>query len=325
MKLIRPSYEVLPTFMTTILLDIEKAARTCYKSEKRITENSAVKLYKDLVVKKHKAMLEFGANLVFKLVEENDILFLQTIKSFLIGEEKIDDDVFASNYLNISSSPSRTLVSASLRVFRDVVTHFPYSPTSDKIKTSLTRLNPLFVFGLEEVNTDELESLELITEFESDEERLIHDTLTVKFICDRGVSHEIVRHRPCSFAQESTRFCNYGKTGEIQIIIPCWINDEQIHLVQTMNEHNFNLIDEPIKAWYGSMVESSSTYNFLVKLGWQPQQARSVLPNSLKTEINVKATLLEWRHIFNQRVAQAAHPQMRELMIPLQKALKSLK
>ena len=76
MKLIRPSYEVLPTFMTTILLDIEKAARTCYKSEKRITENSAVKLYKDLVVKKHKAMLEFGANLVFKLVEENDILFL---------------------------------------------------------------------------------------------------------------------------------------------------------------------------------------------------------------------------------------------------------
>ena len=145
-------------------------------------------------------------------------------------------------------------------------------------------------------------------------------SISVLFVCDRGVSHEIVRHRLCSFAQESTRYCNYSKDkfdNQITFIQPLWINDEQIELVQRMNERNFMDIEETTKEWYNVLQESEQTYNTLIKLGWQPQQARSVLPNSLKTEIVVKANIREWRHIFVQRTSKKAHPQMRELMVPL--------
>ncbi|MFZ4569717.1 MAG: FAD-dependent thymidylate synthase [Bacteroidales bacterium] len=145
---------------------------------------------------------------------------------------------------------------------------------------------------------------------------LEHEKLSVKFICDRGVSHELVRHRIASFSQESTRYCNYSKKG-ITFIIPNWITHEQIDLVQRLNEHNFTRIDETTKAWYAAMVQSEQAYDLLIKQGWKPEQARSVLPNSLKTEIVVTANIREWRTIFKQRTAPAAHPQMRELMVPL--------
>ena len=141
--------------------------------------------------------------------------------------------------------------------------------------------------------------------------------ITVKFICDRGVSHELVRHRIASFAQESTRYCNYEKDENITFIIPCWFKTMQEGI---MGETIF--IDECEERgsieWQSSMLSAESDYNFLIEeQGWSPQQARSVLPNSLKTEINVSANIREWRHIFSQRTAKAAHPQMRELMCPL--------
>jgi len=140
--------------------------------------------------------------------------------------------------------------------------------------------------------------------------------ITVKFICDRGVSHELVRHRLCSFAQESTRYCNYGNDEHITFIIPSW-SDLEPKTWDSEQMINGVIDDNPINLWMWVMIEAEASYNRLIEMGWQPQQARSVLPNSLKTEINVSTNIRDWRHIFNLRCAPAAHPQMRELMIPL--------
>lgn len=145
--------------------------------------------------------------------------------------------------------------------------------------------------------------------------------ITVKFICDRGVSHELVRHRLCSFAQESTRYCNYGKDEHITFIIPCWLDiREGIYKVVNdyENEHIF-IID-----YLNTLFNCEYQYNNLInRYKWSPQQARSVLPNSLKTEINISCNIREWREIFRQRTAKAAHPQMQELMRPLLDEFKS--
>ena len=130
-------------------------------------------------------------------------------------------------------------------------------------------------------------------------------SITVGFMCDRGVSHELIRHRLCSFAQESTRYCNYTKdkfNNELTFIIPCWVKRED---------------DSAYLEWKSLMQTIELMYNRLIKMGWTPEKARCVLPNSLKTEIVVKANIREWRHILKLRTAPNAHPQMRELMVPL--------
>lgn len=147
-----------------------------------------------------------------------------------------------------------------------------------------------------------------------------HANLTVKFIIDRGVSHELVRHRLCAFSQESTRYCNYGKKG-VCFVIPPWtdfvpsvLTDEDI--VWLAKRHSKASV-----VWLLAVQQSAIHYETLLAEKWSPQQARSVLPNSLKTEIVVTANFREWRHIFKMRTAQAAHPQMREVMVPLCKEL----
>jgi thymidylate synthase (FAD) len=137
---------------------------------------------------------------------------------------------------------------------------------------------------------------------------LEHEKISVLFVCDRGVSHEIVRHRIASFSQESTRYCNYSRDGfgkELTFIIPPF-EDDGTELRS----------DEEIE-WRKAMQDAERHYMNLIKVGWQPQYARSVLPNSLKTEIVVTANIREWRTILKQRTSKAAHPQMRQLMCPL--------
>ena len=138
-----------------------------------------------------------------------------------------------------------------------------------------------------------------------------HQFVTVRIICDRGVSHEIVRHRLASYTQESTRYCNYtkGKFGrELTVIEPCfWTQD-----------------DEKYHVWKQTIEQIEAGYNKLIELGATPQEARSVLPNSLKTEIVVTMNLREWRHFFTLRTSKAAHPQMREVAIPLLKEFQKL-
>ena len=135
---------------------------------------------------------------------------------------------------------------------------------------------------------------------------LEHGSIIVKIICDRGVSHELVRHRLASFSQESTRYCNYSKDKfgkEITVIEPC-----------------FSTWDTILRDIWKESCEQAEVYYFkLLEMGATPQEARSVLPSSLKTEIVITANLREWLHIFKMRTAKEAHPQMREIMIPLQK------
>jgi len=210
MKLIKPNYEILTLINgDDILKTIEKVARTCYKSEDKITEDSAHKMIKSLIERGHEAMIEF------------------------------------------------------------------------------------------------------------------YD-ITVKFVCDRGVSHELVRHRIASFAQESTRYCNYSKDkfdNQLTFIIPNWTEITQGEYktfipIETSSNEEYII-------WHNAMLYAEQQYNRLIELGWQPQQARAILPNSLKTEINVKLNMREWRHFFNLRCAPPAHPQMREITIPLLHELKN--
>jgi thymidylate synthase (FAD) len=125
-----------------------------------------------------------------------------------------------------------------------------------------------------------------------------HVSASVRFITNRGVTHEMVRHRLCAFSQESTRYVNYGGSA-IQFVKPVWF-DGATYVARDI--------------WESAMTEAEEAYDGLLKCGWRPEQAREVLPNSLKTEIVVTANLREWRHIFKLRCSPAAHPQMRALM-----------
>jgi thymidylate synthase (FAD) len=193
MNIVQPSYEILTQFDGQELLRIERAARTCYKSENRITDGSAAHLVENLIRRGHEAMLEFG-------------------------------------------------------------------------------------------------------------------TLAVKFVCDRGISHELVRHRLCSFAQESTRYCDYGEDGEIQVICPVELRD----------------VPSAYDQWWNAVYLAEEVYQDLRGQGVPPQIARSVLPICLKTEIVMQGNFREWRHIFQLRTTKAAHPQMRELMVPLLRDMQRL-
>lgn len=206
-KIIEQSYEILTNLDGLVILkNIEKAARTCYKSEHLITEDgeSAKKLCKKLVELKHTAMLEHG--------------------------------------------------------------------------------------GL----------------------------ISVRIICNRGLTHELVRHRLCSFAQESTRYCDYSKDkhgNEITVIRPLIFSERQVEFT---NKEDFIITDlmnsEKYYTWYMAMDVAEQCYFELRKLGVSPQVARGVLPIDLKTEIIISANPTEWRHIFKLRTSNAAHPQIRTIM-----------
>ena len=134
-----------------------------------------------------------------------------------------------------------------------------------------------------------------------------HYSFSVKFICDRGITHEIVRHRLASYAQESTRYCNYskGKFGsELTFIKPCFFDE---------NSREY-------RVWVEQMQKAEDTYLEMINSGVTPEQARDVLPTSIKTELVMTTNLTEWRHFFNLRavgVTGKPHPQMTELAIPL--------
>lgn len=152
---------------------------------------------------------------------------------------------------------------------------------------------------------------------------LEHFSFSVRFINDRGVSHEEVRHRIASFSQESTRYCNYSSdkfdSGITYISI---VNG--IELDTKMKAMSSDIINDIFNEWYSACEDAERHYLKMIELGATPQIARSVLNNSTKTEIVITANLREWRTILKQRTAKAAHPQMRAVMIPLLKELKTL-
>ena len=149
-----------------------------------------------------------------------------------------------------------------------------------------------------------------------------HSSLSVKFTVDRGVSHELVRHRIASFAQESTRYCNYANNkfgGECTYIDIA----PGINLDTKMRNMSKEEVDAVYDEWVLAMEDAEKHYMRMLELGATPQIARSVLPNSTKTEITITANYREWRNFFKLRVPKTAHPQMREVTIKLLKELKT--
>lgn len=137
-----------------------------------------------------------------------------------------------------------------------------------------------------------------------------HEKISVRIICDRGVSHEIVRHRLASYSQESTRYCNYYKEkfgNQLTFIKPIFWDDKSTEY----------------QMWSEMMHQAEESYNKLIEMGASPQEARSILPNSLKTEIIVTMNLREWRHFFKLRTSKKAHPQMRQISIMMLEYFKS--
>lgn len=308
MKIIKPNAEYMEHDCTPYQF-IEKVGRVCYKSEDKITEDSAEKFIKGLVERKHHAMLEHET--LFFMVTS---LFLDT---FISDLEFGDTDTL--KYLNITKlGEYDSVISGSFRSFLDLFNSVKGSIPVDYLRYKLKKEFPL-VFG--EVKSGEEKSVEikdgiytsaLLVERDSfmetyKEHRSVlkkHLTHTVKFTCDRGVTHEFVRHRPCSFAQESTRYCNYSNDkfgNEITVIEPLFFEEDS----------------EKYLDWKRLICLAEAHYFDLLELGATPQEARSVLPNSLKTELVITATEKEWQHIVDLRyrgTTGAPHPQMKEVM-----------
>lgn len=288
MKLIEPSFEIWeqPAGLEGIYKQVEHVGRVCYKSEDKITEDSAKPFVERMIKSGHGAMLEHGT------------VYLKLIGVFL---DPTDCDVKYGNYVvghYVDNKYSKVIIKHDEEWKSDV-----YITTNYRVIIQNGWLN-------------DLKYLCEPTEFH---ERRI----TVHFVCDRGVSHEFVRHRVFSFAQESTRYCNYSKDkfgNELTFIIPCWLNyeeqqftDKDDSTIRTdLSEHEY-FID--------LLLEAENTYNYLVQYcGRNPQQARAVLPNSLKTELVMTGFVSDWKHFFELRDAASAHPQAQELAHPLHEA-----
>lgn len=288
MKLIKPSFEILEqqSGIDGIYKMIEQAGRTCYKSEDKITEDSAKEFVDRMIKSGHGAMLEHGTVYLMKKSE-----FINTHIYPEEGEEQECNPL--------------------LKYYDNAYSHVRQEHTTGWFVYVTTNLRVL-------VENDWLDDLKYLCEPTEYHKRRV----TVKFICDRGVSHEYVRHRVFSFAQESTRYCNYSKDkfgNELTFIIPCWTNLPEQNYGNRVNPKVFNRGNtNGVETCYvDSLRQAEYNYFNLLNQGWKPQRARAVLPNSLKTELVMTGFVSDWEHFFELRDAVSAHPQARELAHPL--------
>ena len=294
MKLIKPSYEIFEQGFEEqdIYKQIEKVGRTCYKSEDKITDDSAKPFVDRMIASKHYAMLEHGTVYLFCPTEEyvdsnGDVQYYNPL-------EKYQDN----KYSILNDSDEGMYITTNLRVL---------------------------------VENNWLDDLQYMCEpTEYHEKRY-----TVKFICDRGVSHEFVRHRVFSFAQESTRYCNYSKdkfSNEITYICPCWLDYNKVQeLTEIANRDNkevyrmghdesLSMEERGLCSFVYDMSNHEHGYLFQISAGWKAQEARAILPNALKTELVMTGFVSDWKHFFDLRsygVTGKPHPQASELAIPL--------
>lgn len=288
MRLIRPSAEIWTqeAGISGIYKQIERCARVCYKSEDKIGEGTAKKMVEMLTKRGHTAMLEHGT--VYLAMPMETIIPIEAN-----GWGKYTKNPYSKGFKICEvNGQKRVAVTTNLRVL---------------------------------VENGWLDDLKYICEPTEYHERRI----TVRFVCDRGVSHEFVRHRVFSFAQESTRYCNYSKDkfgNELTFIEPCWLEDYNYD----DNTYNQLFIDslrwaeahylDLLKKWEDKIPDKRYKTGFRNN-PWTPQQARAILPNSLKTELVMTGFISDWKHFFELRTAQNAHPQMRELAIPLKEMM----
>ena len=305
-----------PTGYGDIITFLEKCGRVCYKSEDKITSESAPKFCKAILQRNHESVLEH--RIISLLI---DYSLSEEIAQLKV--DNIDESISLFNIHDYKNDYS--LVTGNIRSWIHLINHGNWLKTH--LIYSLNQAVPdLFELPAHHsVGSSELVDINNIKDELEEGEYEKHKYESVKFIIDRGVSHELVRHRICSFSQESTRYCNYGKANNVTFIIPPWCKIEEGEYTQNgiipVGWSDFTS-EENDYTWYCSMLSAEKDYLRLLKNGWTPQQARSVLPNSLKTEIVVTANLREWQHIMRLRTDKAAHPQMREISLPLQEEFK---
>ena len=298
MKIIKPSVTILKHNDINPQKYIESIARVCYKSEDLITENSHKKMIKALYGNKHFAMLE---HFIFIYEMPSDIYFR------LISNLDTTDDF---RFIRMSRVRGLNYISFSARSIIEWHGKYYNNEFIAPILRSLIR-QVVYDYNCPELFNNEYEGKWTSSFIAVDTDSLDtnfklyftnHLWLSAKFICDRGISHELVRHRDASFAQESTRYCNYSKDkfgNELTFIKPKFYDGRE----------------EEYKIWEESVKSSEESYFKLINSGSSPQEARTVLPNSLKTEIVVTARYDEWvNSILKLRCAPDAHPQMREVM-----------
>ncbi|WCF57336.1 thymidylate synthase, flavin-dependent [Bacteroides phage PhiCrAssBcn19] len=284
MRIIKPSFEIWDQQegLEGIYKQIERAGRVCYKSEDKITETSAKEFVERMIKSGHGAMLEHGT------------VYLDVPNS--AGDYNLVP-FFASNPY------SRVVI----------------KPSDDRVHNYVTTNFRVIVENVAE------EYIPDILQYLCEPTECHEKRITVRFICDRGVSHEFVRHRVFSFAQESTRYCNYSKDkfgNEITYILPIWstmpVGEYEVDCIALSKIGQKEREDyTPDEQFIEAITNAEWNYFHLLQLGWTPQQARAVLPNSLKTELVMTGFISDWEHFFKLRDAGNAHPQARELAHPL--------
>lgn len=293
MKLCKPLFEIWEQSagLEGVYKQVEKVGRVCYKSEDKITEDSAKPFVDRMIKSGHGAMLEHGT--VYLAMPMETILPIEAN-----GWGKYTKNPYSKGFKVCEvDGQRRVAITTNLRVL---------------------------------VENGWLKDLEYICEPTEFHERRV----TVHFVCDRGVSHEFVRHRVMSFAQESTRYCNYSKDkfgNELTFIIPCWLDIPTGHYAYwdgdwcDIDKMKIQLPEgehKDIDAFLWTLNNAETHYTLLINSGWKPQEARAVLPNSLKTELVVTGFVSDWNHFFDLRArgtTGAPHPQAKELAEPLMK------
>jgi len=278
MKIIKPSVEffgAVPTEYNAALKFIEMAGRTCYKSEDKITEDSAEGFVKKLIKAGHLAMVEHS-NFVVRANNNFTPAYIALMTEQL------------GKYINVKVWKNYIYVGGSLTAWAQVTMEIRYAAVLMPFVEIYGALFDQSMLALQS-------SWEICPHDEIPKE--LH-RYSAKFICDRGVSHELVRHRPCSFAQESTRYVNYGGKN-----------------MEFIEPNGFEAWDWFAQSMFWQLCENAEdTYRQLLEENLKPQQARAVLPNALKTEIVVTADAAEWAHIRKLRTSKSAHPDMQRVM-----------
>ncbi len=301
MKIISPSYEIQDDLdQASLVVRLEACGRICYKSEELISRDSALPFVKKVASHGHNSVLEMAVVTLQVRCTETDAA------GFLACQPK---------FLTVDVYDDGLLVTASIRGFREIYQRCADDAVVRQMVNFLGRKHPyLFdgiwsaddhadsgsAIGVKKIELDEVEKL-------SDELLLRHRYVGVKFYVNRAVTHEIVRHRTCSFLQESQRYCRYSQDKF----------DNQVTFVKPLF-YQEGTADYAL--WEKAMEETEVIYLKLLETS-TPQAARTVLPNSCKTEIIVYCNLEEWRHIFRLRTHKTAEPSMREIMIPLAEEL----
>lgn len=302
MKIIEPSFEIQDDLdKSSVAVRLEQCGRVCYKSEDQITEDSATPFVKRIAEHGHNSVLEMAVVTYEITCHPDHVLELLSCQPKYFQIDRVDNGM---------------LVTGSIRAFREIYENHPHNQVVNDLVTALATKEPhLFenIFNPEKaLPADQQVTVKKLSLEEVDNLpdlfKLHHRFVGVKFFVNRAVTHEIVRHRPCSFLQESQRYCRYSQDkfdNQVTFIKPLFFEEGTVEY----------------SLWKEAMEETEIRYLKLLET-CTPQAARTVLPNSCKTEIIVYCNLEEWAHIFSLRTAKAAEPSMREIMVPLEEEFK---